>query len=347
MRRHLRINYLLIVLLALAVAVGGSVGAYYLSDRLAFSAVWYGSGTEEDPYRLYDDSQILNLQELSSSPAAAQYTAGKYFVLKNNVTLSAAAKETRYGFQGILDGGGHTVTLGKGAMFYRLSGEAVVKNLTVKFNLTAKPSNAEVCALARSVTQKATIENCVAEGVLNIELSTKYNQWLLPVQLYCAPFAVVNHGQIRGCTFRGQIRTEGTSLRTLCMRQYIGGIAASGLGTIDSCEVYADIDVIPDGYVTQISGISPACTATDCRYIGNLTCRMDPSGKYSSMAIARSIVYGLGPSVQNGYFEGDIIQPPIVTDAGFMIAEDGSTYEFRGRFLRASSDGATEEIPHA
>ncbi len=350
MRRHLRINYLLIALLALAVAITGSVGMYFLSEHMAYSAMWYGLGTEEDPYLLYSDSQLVNLQELSSGPFSAQYTAGKYFVLKNNLKLPTAAKKSScYGFQGVLDGDGHIVTLGEGAMFYRLLGGGVVKNLNVKFNLTVNSSHTEVCAVARSVDEAAVVENCVAEGVINVE-SPPFNPnqrdgRRFPAPANCASFAIVNDGMIRDCTFRGRICSKDTSIEA-CFdgRMYIGGITAGGNGLIESCEVHADMDLVPVGRMTFIGGVSPMCAVNECKYYGNIKCVIDITDLFSFEAARYSTVYGLGYLVHDGYFEGDIMLSPIAKEENFQIAQGESTYEFRGRFFRMTTDGCFEEI---
>lgn len=347
MRRRFRLNYLLIALLALALAVGGCVGAYYLGDRMAFSAVWYGSGTEEDPYRIYDASQLFNLQEISASPRAEEYTAGKVFVLKNNVKLTRAAKESRYGFQGIFDGEGHTVSLPKGLLFYRLLGEAKVKDLNLKLDFGVTINERQVAGVAWGVAENATIENCHAEGEITVDIPVSKKYRYIPAECYCAPFAVLNSGLITGCSFTGSIRSVGTPQNSTYTKQYIGGIAARGGGLVENCEVHADIDIVPSGILTYIGGIMPDGGNRGCKFYGNLSAKIDPATGYSALASRRTRVYCLGTSPREGYFEGTLTLYPTAELDDFRTAMNGivsGDCTIRATLYRQTPTGTLEEI---
>ena len=89
----LRVKYLVIALVFALLAVLGGITAYLNKDSVVFAAFRHGAGTEEDPYRIYNDNQLYNLQEISSSSVARERTKGKYFKLMNRSEERRVGKE--------------------------------------------------------------------------------------------------------------------------------------------------------------------------------------------------------------------------------------------------------------
>lgn len=344
MRKSLRINYIIIAVIFFAVAVAGVLVASLLGGRMSKSALWYGSGTQDDPYRIYDANQLYNLRELSSSPIASQVTDGKYFSLESDVRVEGyVTTTTRYGFGGILDGNGHKVTLGEQGLFYRLKDGAVVRNLNLELSLTFT-GKSHVYGLAGLVQNGALIENCNVSGKITISfrgLSQKYTMhYIVSTFKSVAPICITNNGTVRGCTFRGSIvQEDDTNGWGGC---YVSGLVDSGSGIVESCTFEGDICIGVGAVYLGVGGLSYLCAVKDSTFNGNLT--IYPNGKwlvnYQTYATWNTLhrkaslsrmfgFFGLARKATGCTFNGDLIYDyrdvPFEPENLLLTAEEDNT----------------------
>ena len=343
MRKSLRINYIIIAVIFFAVAVAGVLVASLLGGRISKSALWYGSGTQDDPYRIYDANQLYNLRELSSSSIASQITDGKYFSLESDVRVEGYVTTTRYAFGGIFDGNGHKVTLGEQGLFYRLKGGAVVRNLNLEVNLTFT-GKSYVYGVACSVQKDALIENCNVSGKITVSfggLSQKYIAVYNSIDFKTvAPVCITNNGTVRGCTFRGSIvQEDDTNGWGGC---YVAGLVGNGSGTVESCAFEGEICVGVGAVYLGVGGLSYSCAVKDSTFTGNLT--IYPNGKWNvnyntyvrwntlhrKVSMSRGFgFFGLARKATGCTFNGDLIYDyrgvPFEPETLLLTAEEDNT----------------------
>lgn len=117
------------------------------------------AGTESDPY------PIGNGAEWTYWCGQYAATAGKYYLMDNDITVASAIGE----FKGTLDGAGHTVTLTNCALFAKLDG-ATVKNVTT--DGTVQNSQFEyneirnTCGSIAGYATGATVSNCINNATI-------------------------------------------------------------------------------------------------------------------------------------------------------------------------------------
>lgn len=299
MQKHLRINYLIIAFIFIIISTLGIFCAFTISNRISMAAFMYGTGSESDPYRIYDGNQLYNLCEVSQSSNAKEWTKGKYFILCNDVALTnyGAIEGATDGFYGVLDGNGHTITIVRGALFYMLGQNASIRNANFKIDVkcTAK-YNYGIC---RRISPGATIENCHASGTIDLDCSARPGS--ASSSTYTGGFCAFNGGKIINCSFDGQV-IDSTD------KFYHGalnfGIMAVNGGSIENCTVNADVDIYADAMLSEFGGIAYESKLTGCTFNGTykITCS-------TAFSIAGSIVrlYALAEECSNCTFNGNVI----------------------------------------
>lgn len=293
MGKTLRIRILIIALIFAAITAVAVAVAVSSREKLTMSAFYYGTGTEDDPYRIYSSSQLLNLQEVTDSGRAAELTKGKYFKLFSDMDVRHLTSDYGRGFYGILDGDGHTVNTKDRGLFFQLQSGAAIKNLNINFAFDGAYYD-EAFALCSYIDEGATVENCHAYGDINIKISKSSNF----TEMNYSVFANKNYGTIKDCSYTGNITKTGNGR---CGNFYLGIMGLTDSGEVDSCTVNCNIDLALVGYGrNSVSGIAPRCT--NCTYNGNIVLRDNSAVTKNS----RLNLYGLGIYAEGCTFNGDL-----------------------------------------
>ena len=198
-----------------------------------------GSGTLADPYKISSAADLEKLRTDSKS----------HFVLAKNLDLSGVAFTPIQEFSGTLDGGGYTISglnpsfnkgesYWNGALFFKLTKNAVVKNLGVKCSLTTSKEKSNGAGIA--VSNEGLIQNCTVEikarGCYALGGITQNNVYCGTIQdcsvtivaqdcKFVGGIGEYQAGTIRGCQAKIEL-TDATS---------IGGIAYANAGTVENC----------------------------------------------------------------------------------------------------------------
>ena len=198
-----------------------------------------GSGTLADPYKISSAADLEKLRTDSKS----------HFVLAKNLDLSGVAFTPIQEFSGTLDGGGYTISglnpsfnkgesYWNGALFFKLTKNAVVKNLGVKCSLTTSKEKSNGAGI--TVSNEGLIQNCTVEikarGCYALGGITQNNVYCGTIQdcsvtivaqdcKFVGGIGEYQAGTIRGCQAKIEL-TDATS---------IGGIAYANAGTVENC----------------------------------------------------------------------------------------------------------------
>lgn len=198
-----------------------------------------GSGTLAGPYKISSAADLEKLRTDSKS----------HFVLTKSLDLSGVAFTPIQEFSGTLDGGGYTISglnpsfnkgesYWNGALFFKLTKNAVVKNLGVKCSLTTSKEKSNGAGIA--VSNEGLIQNCTVEikarGCYALGGITQNNVYCGTIQdcsvtivaqdcKFVGGIGEYQAGTIRGCQAKIEL-TDATS---------IGGIAYANAGTVENC----------------------------------------------------------------------------------------------------------------
>jgi len=260
------------------------------------------------------------------------YSVGLTVCLKADIDLTGSDFAGIPTFSGIFEGEGHTVSglhiAAEGSvqgLFRYVTGEAVIRNLTVKGQVIPKGSRACVGGIAGE--NRGLLENCVFSGAVS------GSEWVGGIAginaatgeiLKCKTEGGVqgshfvggitgeNAGMIRSCENGAKVNTTAQqnsvdisdiTLDSLTESELavavtdIGGIAGSSSGTVRRCRNHADVGYKHMGY--NVGGICGSQTGytTGCINYGSVSGRKDVGG----------IVGQLEPSVLLNY-EADTLQ---------------------------------------
>lgn len=204
-----------------------------------------GSGTLADPYKISSAADLEKLRTDSKS----------HFVLAKNLDLSGVAFTPIQEFSGTLDGGGYTISglnpsfnkgesYWNGALFFKLTKNAVVKNLGVKCSLTTSKEKSNGAGIA--VSNEGLIQNCTVEikarGCYALGGITQNNVYCGTIQdcsitivaqdcKFVGGIGEYQAGTIHGCQAKIEL-TDATS---------IGGIAYANAGTVENCTAFGTV----------------------------------------------------------------------------------------------------------
>ena len=205
-----------------------------------------GTGTQSDPYKL---SSAADLEKLRTDPKS-------HFVLTKNIDFGGASFTPIPEFSGTLDGKGYTIsgldldlTKGEnywnGAFFFKLTRNAVVKNLGLKCRLASGKDQSNGAGIA--VSNEGLIQGCTvdltASGCYALGGITQNN---------------VYSGKIQDCTV--------TLAAQDC--KYVGGIGEYQAGTVSGCQAKLELtDSISIGGIAYAN----AGTVENCSASGTVT----------------------------------------------------------------------------
>lgn len=323
----LRVKYLIIAVVFVLLGILGGVVAYLEKDTVVFAAFQHGSGTEQDPYRIYNDNQLYNLQEISSSSLAKERTKDKYFKLMKNVKGTYRTKKNSYGFYGTLDGNGYSVTLENYPLFYVLKENSSVINLTV--NKTAETTlETDVYSLTYYVNNGSVVDNCVFNSDITI-LIPSYNS---PQNLSCTACCKYNNGTIKNSKFIFNVDMKYASEEKhgRLAKVFISAVAYSGNsnGIIEECVINGNYSTISATLGTfRIAGIALEKNAVNhCEFNGNINVT------YRSARTSSYLVYGITSDIATDCtFNGNITMN--FTPHKYGMAGEGSTVTHNGEIV--------------
>ena len=254
-------------------AIAADTAAWDGSVAASFSG---GSGTDDDPWKISNGSELAYLASLVNSNGSATYN--QYYILTADIDLGGREwtgignqNNAAKAFKGKFDGNGKVIT-GFAieeerdytpGLFGLLDGGAVVKNLTVHGCIRAGSKKDFGGLLCASVNGGSAVANCTVYADVQItrEAGSK--------DLYFGGITgrLAPGGKIQDCTVLGKIQLQVTASATNTQRQYTAGIAARiDAAQITNCKNYADISQIFTGSATiGYSGGIVACgdAATD------------------------------------------------------------------------------------
>lgn len=254
-------------------AIAADTAAWDGSVAASFSG---GSGTDDDPWKISNGSELAYLASVVNSNGSA--THNQYYILTADIDLGGREwtgignqNDAGKAFKGKFDGNGKVITgfaineerEYTPGLFGMLDGGAVVKNLTVHGCIRAGAKKDFGGLLCASVNGGSAVANCTVYADVQItrEAGSK--------DLYFGGITgrLAPGGKIQDCTVLGKIQLQVTASATNAQRQYTAGIAARiDAAEITNCKNYADISQIFTGSATiGYSGGIVACgdAATD------------------------------------------------------------------------------------
>ncbi|MGM9551176.1 MAG: Ig domain-containing protein [Clostridia bacterium] len=187
-----------------------------------------GSGTEEDPYLVYTEAQLISF-------AVGNVDGGMsaYWSLQSDIVLTAdtwAPVGAYDPFTGVFDGNGHTISSTKLFQSTAMSGvfgqnKGLIKNLNVNVTIEEVATNTgTLCA-----TNYGRIENCHSTG----SITTAENKYI---------------GGLVGYNSGGTITNCSSAVLIDAPSSTVGGIAGYNLnGVIEYCASTADVEEADDG----------------------------------------------------------------------------------------------------
>lgn len=238
-------------------AIAADTAAWDGSVAASFSG---GSGTDDDPWKISNGSELAYLASLVNSNGSATYN--QYYILTADIDLGGREwtgignqNDAGKAFKGKFDGNGKVITgfaINEErdytpGLFGQLNAGAVVKNLTVHGRIRAGSKYNFGGLLCASVEGGSAVENCTVYADVQITREAKSND------LYFGGITgrLAPGGKIQGCTVFGKIQLQVTTSATNKERQYTAGIAARiDAAEITNCKNYADISQIFTGFKT-------------------------------------------------------------------------------------------------
>lgn len=231
-------------------AIAADTAAWDGSVAASFSG---GSGTDSDPWKISNGSELAYLASLVNSNGSATYN--QYYILTADIDLGGQEwigigignqKGATQAFKGKFDGNGKVITGFaineerdyRPGLFGQLNAGAVVKNLTVHGRIRAGSKYNFGGLLCVSVEGGSAVENCTVYADVQITREAGSSD------LYFGGITgrLAPGGKIQDCTAHGKIQLQVTTSATNKERQYTAGIAARiDAAEITNCTNYADI----------------------------------------------------------------------------------------------------------
>lgn len=230
-------------------AIAADTAAWDGSVATSFSG---GSGTDDDPWKISNGSELAYLASVVNSNGSA--THNQYYILTADIDLGGREwtgignqNDAGKAFKGKFDGNGKVITGFaineerdyRPGLFGRLDGGAVVKNLTVHGCIRAGSKKDNYSGLlCASVYGGSAVANCTVYADVQITREAK------SVDFYFGGITgmLAAGGKIQDCTVFGKIQLQVTTSATNKERQYTAGIAARiDAAEITNCKNYADI----------------------------------------------------------------------------------------------------------
>ena len=222
----------------------------------------YGSGTEEDPYLITNEKELLTLNTIMANTTGY----GRYFRLENDLDMTnmetfPSIDNGDKGFIGTFDGNGHYINglrVSGNAMFKRIGKGGVVKNLMLT-NFRGNVSDNYNSSIVGY--HFGTIEDCSVFGTISSRLRSQY-EGEVDITASGIAGAVYEEGVIRRCMFKGTLKvssntSDGKTNELGKTGRVTGGIARYVHGKVEQC--YASFDLVvenPDGFNRYINNDS-------------------------------------------------------------------------------------------
>jgi len=281
-----------------------------LSTTTAFAQFGGGSGTEEDPYRIYSKEHFEELQ--NSLSITVDYT-GTHFSLMNDITDSLRSPIGRLNldFNGNFHGHGHTIRVALDfrndsyyytALFMILSPAAYVDSITVEgtiyamcgiVNLNKGRVNALInktennyqnlnflgttpnaSGICRSNVTGAVVENCINYATIH--------------GYYLGGICAASAGSIINCQNFGIIKIYNSQgLNNL----NAGGICYNNSGSISGCKNFGSFEFTGQDLIVGGGGICGHANGpiTNCQNYANLSGKIDNLGGIAGSVIESAI----------------------------------------------------------
>ena len=238
-----------------------------------------GDGSEKDPYRISDASELAYLSELINDESLSSDYRMAHYVLTEDIVLNEDPEAPEYAwmpigvygdFKGVFDGDGHVVTgmyvnedrsdTSNPDASYGLFGEnrGIIKNLTVKDSYVCVSGySSNVGGIAgQNGMDGALIENCSVEATV------------FCYDAECGGIVGKNSGVVDGCSFAGELgalREDG--------QVHIGGIVGYNSGDIESCTNAGSVHTAESGlaYAGGIVADHTGGTVSSCENTGDVS----------------------------------------------------------------------------
>ena len=234
------------------------------------AASWSGSGTESDPYIIYNREQLDVLAQRVNS--GSQYS-GKFFKLNDNLRYSDNKVDYEYHvigtsakpFCGVFDGNGNTIFYASSikkndtyeeslqGLFGYIGEGGVVKNLGATYCSFRGTNFIGVIAGDNA----GTIENC------RVDYYSSGNVVFTDNLSYYGTIAGNNSGTIRNCVSAGSVKADNNNVSG----SKVGGIVGHNTGTVENC-LYVGSQLEGTAYVGAIVGYNEG-TLTNNYYHDN------------------------------------------------------------------------------
>lgn len=186
-----------------------------------------------------------DLKKIADNPSG-------HYILNGDIVLSGEEWSDLGNFSGVLDGAGYSISnltsAGGDGLFYALTREAVVKNLTVSGNIRAE---GQIALLA--VSSQGTIQNCTARGSVSVAEGGS-----------AGGLVIYNYGRMEECVNEAAIDNGD------------GGIAGNNFGSIVNCKNKGNIVsnvMYPGGIAGMNNGV-----IRGCQNEGSVTATMEDAG---------------------------------------------------------------------
>ncbi|MGN1374928.1 MAG: hypothetical protein ACI4V5_00075 [Prevotella sp.] len=243
-----------------------------------------GSGTESDPYKI---SSVADFKSIADNISATNTGAGEYFSVTEDINFGGTADSpvqfpaigkagitsvtsVAWGFDGILDGGNHTIT----GIYHTNKGN----DADGKFN-----------ALFSSLGKSGIIRNLVFGADNHVE---SYN--------YAAAIASLSKGRIENCVNKADITASNAFAAGIC------GYLVGGAGEILSSDNYGEIKAMT--YAAGILGGSQSgASITNYEYLVESCINYGNLSTTNSVGSA-GIAAAFSGSIKNCVNEGDIVE---------------------------------------
>ena len=211
-----------------------------------------GSGTEEDPYVIFDGSQ---LKYFINQINAGETYQGKYFVIGSNInmggyTIPVISPTEETAFAGVLDGNGFTITNFKVSATGSVNGlfgylKGILKGLGISsytFSATVDSSSITYTGVfVGHVMEGATVDSCSVSGTATITSTGSANA-------FASGFIGLNEGTVSNCA--SDVATTVTGDYTI----YVGGFVAKNDGAITDSHASSNVSGTSNNFMAYVGG---------------------------------------------------------------------------------------------
>ena len=273
----------------------------------------FGSGSQEDPYRVYNADQFLALS--SAGTTTCPVKTGEYIKLMSNITMPSnyQTPDVNVSVNINIDGNGSTLTINKPIA---LTFDGTLKNINIQFeseqNIDSQTPRSYIFA-----TNGGTLDN--------VSITNQTITYNLSTPAFLTPFVYTNNGTITNCTNYADINIVG-GRGSLA---YFSVFTQLNNNIISNCNNYGDITASAQTFVGVFAynnsySISGCTTTGDITvyHIGVIAANHSPKDNYS-LIVQNCHVEGnmtiQGSSTQNSILGTLNISGVVKNDNGIVI----------------------------